>query len=192
MKGEEQQVRKATEKVAQEVSEKASQDMQKIMENIMQGVLPKSALGYSDARMDAIYAQAYRLYNSGKYDEACSLFRLLVVLDSTDSKYSLGLAACLHMMKAYPEAVQVYTICGMIDSNNPIPHFHASDCFIHMNDQASALLSLRLAVDRAGDKPEYQVLKDRALLTIDSLRNEIAQTKEVQAVTEEPKAEVEE
>jgi type III secretion system low calcium response chaperone LcrH/SycD len=89
----------------------------------------------------------------------------------------MGLAACFHMMKEYKNAVSTYAICGVIDPDNPIPHYHASDCYIHMNDPVSALIALEMAIKRAGDKPEYQMLKDRALLSIESLKKEIAKIK---------------
>lgn len=133
------------------------------------GMLPKDALGLSDALVEGIYAQAYRLYNTGKYSESIHLFRMLVMLNSTESKYILGLAACFHMLKEYQNAVQVYSMCAMLDPENPIPHYHASDCYVQMQDPLSAIISLNLAVQRAGEKPQYVKIKERALLTIDSL-----------------------
>lgn len=188
MKSEESQIRKAVEKLSEgKVFEESRDSMQKVFENILQkGMTPKAAMGVSDAQMDGYYALAYRLYNSGKFEQASSVFRLLVVLDSSDPKYALGLAACLHMLKAYADAAKIYTICSYLDPNNPIPQFHASDCYLQMRDSVSALLALELAVKRAGNKPEYQVLKDRALLTIDSIKKELKEMAQAGQITEEP------
>ncbi|NGX43339.1 MAG: hypothetical protein K940chlam7_01634, partial [Chlamydiae bacterium] len=55
---------------------------------------------------------------------------------------------------------------------SPIPHYHASDCYIQMKDPISAIISLEMAVKRSGNKPEYKTLKDRAMMTIESLKEE--------------------
>lgn len=168
----------AMEKEAQESAKKNMDRLGKALSDlsdkiINKGMLPKDALGLSDAVVEGIYAQAYRLYNTGKYSEAIHLFRMLVVLNTTESKYILGLAACFHMLKEYQNAIHTYAMCAMMDPENPIPHYHASDCYVEMKDPLSAIISLDLAVQRAGDKPEYAKIKERALLTIESLKNQI-------------------
>ena len=137
------------------------------------GMMPKELLGLNDAMIEGIYGQAYRLYNTGKYREAGQLFRLLVMLSSTEAKYAMGLAACLHMIKDFKAAVEAYMLCSVIDSTSPIPHYHASDCYIQMKDRLSAIISLEMAKRSCGDKPEYKTLKDRAQMTILSLKKEI-------------------
>jgi type III secretion system low calcium response chaperone LcrH/SycD len=175
MKGEEQEVRRAAQAIGEGLgTAEMAGTIVNVMDKLLKtGVMPREELGYNEERMEEIYGQAYRLYNTGKYVDALELFRLLIILDSTDSKYYLGLAACFHMLKEYENAVKVYAIAGIVDSQSPVPHFHASDCYLQMNDKASAILMLELAVLRSGDKPEYQILKDRAQLTIDSIKKEL-------------------
>jgi len=178
MKGDQYQIKKATEEIGATLSKEKSKDFQNVAAKVVQGgMMPKDMMGLSDAMVEGIYGQAYRLYNTGKYKDASQLFRLLIMLNSTEPKYAMGLAACFHMLKEYKNAVSTYAICGVIDPENPVPHYHASDCYIHMNDPVSALIALEMAVKRAGDKTEYQTLRDRALLTIDSLKKEIAKIK---------------
>jgi type III secretion system low calcium response chaperone LcrH/SycD len=179
MKGEQYQIKKATEELGTAVGKEKAKDFQNVAAKVVQqGMMPKDMMGLSDAMVEGIYGQAYRLYNTGKYRDASQLFRLLIMLNSAEPKYAMGLAACFHMMKDYKNAVSTYTICGVVDPDNPIPHYHASDCYIHMEDPVSALIALEMAVKRAGNKPEFQMIKDRALLTIESLKKEIARIKE--------------
>ncbi len=175
MEHEEVEVKKAIEKVGEGLKggDLAAQVAEITLSFLKTGVLPKEALGFNDAKVEAIYGQAYRLYNTGRYPEAIELFRLLIGLDSAEPRYTLGLAACFHMMKEYENAAKIYLVAAMLDPENPVPNFHASDCYIQMKDPASAVLFLEMAMDRAGSKPEYQVLKDRAKLTIESLKREI-------------------
>lgn len=172
MKGEQEEIKKAVDQVT------GLENYQGPMKDAVQratrkGASPKDALGLTDAMVEGVYGQAYRLYNTGKYKEAIQVFRLLMMINSTEPKYAMGLAACFHMSKDYKTAVNTYSIVGIIDPENPISFYHASDCFMQMGDPVSALVSLEMAIKRAGDKPEFKTLKDRATLTVESLKKEV-------------------
>lgn len=128
-----------------------------------QGMTTQEATGMDSKFLEGLYAQAYRLYNTGKYVEAGHMFRSLILLNSMESKYILGLAACFHMLKEYKNAVQTYTICSVIDPQDPLPYYHSSDCFAQMKDHLSAMLYLELTINAAGDRPEYSKLKKEPL-----------------------------
>ncbi len=174
MKGEQkEQAKRAIGRLGTDVAKEHGKEIDKLSKDaMMQQMLPKNALGLSDAMVEGLYSQAYRLYNTGKYKDASQLFRLLIMIDSSEAKFSMGLAACFHMMKEYNSAISTYALCGIIDPDSPIPHYHASDCYMQMKDPISAIISLEMAIKRAGEKPEYQSLKDRALMTIDNLKKE--------------------
>lgn len=158
---------------------------------IKQGITPKDAVGLSPNVLENLYAQAYRLYNTGKYVEATHLFRMLVMLNVMEPKYILGLAACFHMLKEYDNALQSYIVCSAIDPGNPIPHYHASDCLIQLKDYPSAMISLEMTVHLAGDKSEYAKMKERALLSLESVRLQV-QAMPIPQVSEEDLAKEEE
>lgn len=182
MKSEETEIRKGAEKVVEGVKEKTGQDFEQLAKQVMEkGRLPKDAWGYSDAMVEGIYGQAYRLYNTGKYKDAIQLFRVLIMFNSTEPKYVMGMAACFHMMKAYKQAAQTYALCAVLDPETPIPYFHASDCHLAENDKISAIVALKMAIERAGEKPEFATLKDRAELTMNKLEKELDLKKEKEA-----------
>ncbi len=171
---EEKEIKRAVAAVGAGASSRIEKSFGRVTEDVMsKEFLPKNALGMSDAMVEGVYGQAYRLYNTGKYKEASELFRLLIMMDSTQAKYTMGLAACFHMMKEYQAAVSTYTLCGVMDPESPVPFYHASDCYLEMKDITSSIVALEMAVKRAGIKGEYQALKDRALLTIESLKKEM-------------------
>lgn len=136
--------------------------------------LIKDIIGLSDESSESIYSQAYLLYNTGKYNDAAELFRLLIMLNATEPKYIMGLAACFHMMKEYEGAASAYSLVSIVDPENPIPYFHSSDCYIQMGDGGSAIVSLEMAVQKAGNKPEFAMLKERAQITLQALKKEVA------------------
>jgi type III secretion system low calcium response chaperone LcrH/SycD len=133
------------------------------------GVMPKHALQLGDDTMEAIYSQGYTLYNQGRYKEASYIFRLLMLLDYATPKYPLGLAACLHRQKDYKNAANIYLLSGTLDATNPLPHYHAADCYMQLNYISMALFSLRMAVEAAGTQPQYAVVKERASLMKEAL-----------------------
>lgn len=176
MKGDQQQLKKAATQLGEDLRDQKTRIMKDTMKRATQkGMTPKDVMGLTDAMVEGIYGQAYRLYNTGKFLDASRLFRLLIMLNATEPKYVMGLAACFHMLKEYKNAVDTYTILGVVDPDSPVSFYHASDCFIQMGDPISAITVLEMAVKRAGDKPEYVTLKDRARMTIDSLNKEISQ-----------------
>lgn len=138
-----------------------------------QGMSPKDAMGINANILENVYAQAYRLYNTGKYIEAAHLFRILIMMNVMEPKFLLGLAACFHMLKEYENAIQSYTMCSAIDPGNPIPHYHSSDCFIQMKDYLSALVCLEIAIDLADNKTEYAKMKERAQMSLESLKEQV-------------------
>lgn len=167
------QMKKEASQVSDEKVEAIESSFREFAEKIfLKGMPPKDAMGINKNLLEGIYAQAYRLYNTGKYPEAVHLFRMLILLDPKEPKFVLGLAACFHMIKEYRNAIQTYTMCSLLDPADPIPYYHSSDCFIQMKDYISAMLCLEMAIKRAGDKPEYAKLKERALLSLESLKQQ--------------------
>lgn len=175
----EKEIKKAARSVGASVADQAGGASENVLQNLLKkGFVPQTAFGLSDAMLEGMYGQAYRLYNSGKYSQAAETFKFLVMINSTEPKYMMGLAASYHMLKMYDAAIQSYMMCGIIDPDSPIPHYHASDCHIQAKDPVSAIVALEMAVKRSGVKPEYQALKDRALLTIESLKKEMGKEQE--------------
>jgi len=169
------QMHKETLSSAEKQGEKFDHALGEIADKMLkQGMTPKDAIGLTSGYLENVYAQAYRLYNTGKYAEATHLFRILIMLNAMEPKYMLGLAACFHMLKEYFNAIQTYTMCSALDPQNPIPHYHSSDCFIQMKEYLSAMICLEMAIERAGDKSEYAKMKERAQLSLESLKQQVA------------------
>lgn len=172
--GEKEQMKKEAFSGSEEVVDKFQSALHEMTDKIIkQGLPPKDAMGFSSQLLEGIYAQAYRLYNTGKYVEATHLFRMLILFDPTEAKYVLGLAASFHMLKEYKNAIQTYMMCAVLDPQSPLPHYHSSDCFIQLKDNLSAMLSLELAIKKAAERPEYAKLKERALLSLDSIKKQL-------------------
>lgn len=171
-----QDIKKAVEKTADYIQQMGGPTFTELTGKSVKDVKAiKDTLGISDEAAEGIYGQAYLLYNTGRYKDAGEVFRLLIMMDSTQSKYIIGLAACYHMMKDFQSAGSTYNLASIIDPDNPIPYFHASDCYLQLGDKVSAASMLEMAVKRAGSKPQFATLKQRSEITLSTLKKEITE-----------------
>lgn len=137
---------------------------------LQQSMSPKDAMGITGEMLEGIYSFGYRLYNNGKYNEAAPVFRLLVLLDPGQAKYLMGLAACFHMCKEYRNAATTYSLCSLIDLEDPLPYYHASDCYLQLGEQDMALKCLEISIMKMENRSEYAVLQERAKLNFEALK----------------------
>ena len=173
MKESKQATNKAADKVGEEVKHSKGDEYLDLANKALSGNLSvKGLAGVTDEKEEAIYGQAYLLYNTGRYKEAAEIFRVLITVNSTEPKYMMGLAACFHMMKEYEAAMSAYTMCTFIDPLSPVPHFHLSDCYLQMGDDISAANSLKSTIKRCEDNPEYKTLKEKSEITLKGLQKE--------------------
>lgn len=157
-----------------------------LRDTIENGKLPKDALGMSDVDMEKFYAFAYNLYTHGKYREAKALMYHMMELDPKNSRYPMGIAACLHQLKNYGLASGFYLISATLDPLSPIPFYYMYDCFKNLNDLSSALLMLDIVIEKCADNPEHAILKERSIRTQESLK--LNSNNHSQALEEKTKA----
>ena len=180
MKNTKQAIRNAAEQVGEHVKDNQGTNFNDLAEKAFKGNLSiKTLAGVSDEKEEAIYGQAYLLYNTGRYREAAEVFRVLIMINSTESKYMVGLAACFHMLKEFDAAISTYMICTFLDPKNPLPNFHLSDCYLQLKDPVSAKAALLTAIERAGDNPQFKTLKERSEITVKGLEKEFKETRTI-------------
>jgi tetratricopeptide (TPR) repeat protein len=79
----------------------------------------------------------------------------------------------MHLLKEYRNAIELYTMAAALDKKSPLALYHLSDCYIQIQDKLAALVALELVVKRAENNPAHQVIKDRAVMTLKSLRKDL-------------------
>lgn len=174
MKHAKQEIKQATVQTGKFVEEKLGADFQKVgAAGAKKSNSIKDVLGISDESAEAIYGQGYLLYTTGRYKDAAEIFKLLIMMNSTEPKYVMGLGACYHMLKEYHSAASTYMLVSAIDAVNPLPYFHASDCYLQMGDKISAALMLEMTLKKAGDQKKFETLIQRATITLAGLKKEL-------------------
>ncbi|MBF0318680.1 MAG: SycD/LcrH family type III secretion system chaperone [Nitrospirae bacterium] len=126
--------------------------------------------GMSDDQMEAMYAIAYNLYQSGKYDEAVKVFLVLAINNPFLPKYWKGMGASLQMSKKYCPAVYAYTTAGSLDVKDPEVYLHLSECTIALGRKEESISTLKTAIEKSAANPAYEHIATRAqalLSTID-------------------------
>lgn len=139
------------------------------------GMDPYQALKLSQEDIGYLYLVAYRLFNAGKYKEACEAFKMLTFLVPSNAGYYTSLGVCYHKMNQHEAATKCYLGASCADLTDPVPLFYCYDCYLNMKDIISAGIVLSNAVARCGDNPRYAKLKGRASLLLEGIKKEITE-----------------
>ena len=168
------QVAEALEKIKGKYPKEEEQNLVAILTDVIEhGKSLKDALKYTPEMLEEIYAIAQRNFASGNYKEASLLFNVLISLDDSQARYYMGAGACAHMQKRYKDAVTYYQVCSHLDSDDPLPAYHAADCYMHLDDPGSAYKSITLAFLQSGNNPKYRQIKERASLMQNKILNDV-------------------
>ena len=103
----------------------------------------------SEAEKEALYAFAFDAYTCENYSEGIRLFKYLTATSSLTSKYWKGLASCLQLTSQFQEALNCWSMVVLLEETDPMPHFHAAQCFIALNNQEDAMKAINLAAEMA-------------------------------------------
>lgn len=167
-------VRKAIAERGNEIPESAKKAAEDLFTNIYEkGMSPGEAMGFDPKMLDFAYQHAYKLFESGKYEEALPIFIWLRTLEPFSYRYVFSVAACHHYMKNYDGAIGQYVMCSAIDPENPEPEFYASDCFQALNAPEVAITFLENSLRKGMDDPKYDKIHEFARLTLEKLKNEV-------------------
>ena len=56
------------------------------------GLPPLGAMGFTAASLECYYDEAFRMYNSGQYENATKIFLVMTILAPTEHKFTFALA----------------------------------------------------------------------------------------------------
>lgn len=172
-----EQIKSIVSKMGPNVSKEEKKEHAKLLLKIFEkGMSPREAMQISDLDISQIYSFAYSKFNSGKYSDACELFKMLVLLEPMKSDFATSLGVCHHRLKNYKEALSAYMLGAALNPTDPVPIFYAYDCFLNLEEKASACIMLCNVISRAGDIPKYAKIKERAKLLLETLEKELQPT----------------
>lgn len=122
--------------------------------NIMDGFLNKGVAlqnlqQISDESMEELYRIGYNLYNGGRPQDAESMFQYLCILNHWQKKYWMGLAAARQVQKKYSEAIDAYSMAGLLEITDPNVPFQAAICHLSLGNVEIAIHALEGVLELA-------------------------------------------
>lgn len=110
---------------------------------------------FSQEDYKTLYTIGFGLYEAGDAKQAKHVFHQLVLAKPLQSEYWFGMGCCLQMLKQYEEALSAWAMCSLIDGHNPLPHFHAGECYMAMEETAEARKAFHLFLHMAKSEQQY-------------------------------------
>lgn len=134
-------------------------------------------LGISEKEVSAVppekerpfYAIAFEHYEQGNYRVAAQLFTQLVLTDPFSEHYWEGLAGAKQMAREYHAAMHAWGLVALLREGDPLPHFHAAECLLALDDKEEGLKALDAALSFSKDDALCE--KINLLKTIHYVRN---------------------
>ena len=98
----------------------------------MSGVLERTGplnKNYSGDDLRILSSFAQTLYQNGDYIEAKGIYQQLAAFMPYCPSYWEGVGACLQIEKKYEEALKAWSMVSLLNKEDPLPHFHAAECY---------------------------------------------------------------
>ena len=103
----------------------------------------REAKGITDEEMNAVYSVAHNFYMTGRYDDAETVFKFLVIFDHLNPKYWIGLGAVRQVQKRFKEAIAAYAnVAVNLDVTNVKASYYAAECYLALGDRENAKSAL--------------------------------------------------
>lgn len=151
--------------------EEMQAETQKVLKRMKdEGITLQQATGISDAFLEEMYSLAHAHYEQGNYKESLSLFQFLAGCAPSNFKFMLGLAANLHQMGEYEEALRGFTVALQIDESNPLPIYYMADCFMRLGNEKEAMPLYQAMVEAGKVCPEHRDLAQKSQLILDGYK----------------------
>ena len=122
--------------------------------------------------LESVYSDAYALYQTNHFEEACNQFANLCILAPKDARFLLGLGACCQNLNFFSLAKIAYSKAEEVDPSNPTPAWHRYFCEKMLEEWKKARASLRQVMQLGLSKPEYLHLAKAAAEELKELEKE--------------------
>ena len=113
--------------------------------------------GMTHGDLEPIYQAAYKLYESGAYDQAKGMFERLTAFYHKDVRFVLGLASSYFMLKNYDDALLAYLAALMLEPENPTINYYIGDTFFKLHQYDKAKESYLMAKESFGEKKPQDI-----------------------------------
>jgi len=128
--------------------------------------------------LEQLYALGYNLYNTGNYANAEKIFRALCIYKGNEYRFALGLAGCFQAQNKFDQAIEVYSLAGIISGLNQLaPFFYAAHCYLKKGDKENAIIALQSLIEISAEGDENNAIKEKASQLLQLLEQAPAEAK---------------
>jgi len=127
---------------------------------ITKGIPLYFTYGLTQEHLDVLFETAYNLYSEKKYKEALSVFARITIWNHFDKRGWIGSGVCWQLLHRYNNAIDCYSCASLIDIKDPLPIFHAIECYIALKMYSDAHSALDVIKTLIKDKPEFVRFKN--------------------------------
>jgi len=156
-----------------QVTDSNEQDVELALEDFMNSGGTLAMLkGISRDELEQMYSLAHSYYQSGKFQEAETIFKGLTALNHYDERFLLGLGACRQALKQYEMAIHSYAYGALVAIEDPRFPFHAAECHVELGDWAAAESGFYSAHALAEARTDQTELGARAGLMLEYIESQ--------------------
>jgi type III secretion system low calcium response chaperone LcrH/SycD len=137
-------VSKISQLTAEEIDKNAGEFIKKYASLIDSGYTIADLMGITEEQMEALYSLAYQNYVTKNYEDALKVFRVLVLYDQTEQKFTMGLAATYQELGQYEKAAEIYaTSCVQSGLKDPEPMYFSGICLLKAGKRSDAIAAFK-------------------------------------------------
>lgn len=133
------------------------QETSQFSAHLMQGGTVGDLRGISDREYEAVYALARQFYDQRQYRQAFKVFSVLVINNSMEPRFLMGLGACGQMLGRYQDALTQYMTAAAVMMDDPQPVFHSAQCLVELGHREAALETLELALSLCAEEKHASI-----------------------------------
>lgn len=144
---------------------------EKVLDAVSKGGTIGELQGLTEQQMEGFYSLAYTKLQSGVFNEAEAVFKLLCILNHLEAKYWLGLGLSRQQLEMYELAAESYAMGATIEPANPIYSLQAAICLMHLEQKDAAKLAFEAASELASlNVTDYFAIGERAKVYLAGLQ----------------------
>lgn len=127
--------------------------------------------GLSSQELEEVYESGLIKYQAGLPSEAIVDFTYLVMHQPWDRRFHLALASTLHWLGEYQNALTFYGYALVMDACDPSTSFRIAQCLLSLDEEATAIEALQMAITQSYSKPEYHEVGVQAQTLLEALNH---------------------
>lgn len=130
------------------------------LEEASRKLSPKPEKPLTPEEQKSLYLSAFTLYRQKQYSIAEPLFIQLCLANPFEQSFWRGLASSLQMLGKLKGALRAWCATALLQDEDPLPHFHAAECFYLLKETQEATKALLQAEKRLQGAKELEILQE--------------------------------